>query len=399
MEEPYAAGTTPLDMFTFANHLAWKVGGPITIEDPNWSILAYSTLHQHIDDARRHTILRHEVPPEFQELVAGLRVAERFIEGEPYVEVPADPTIDFHRRLAVPVRIGDVVVGSIWVADSYGQLSEDAVPLLLDAARQATHFFQLQSDYRRRESELLLRKILFDGNDADFLEQYFGLTSSAAFCVMRAAGQLTEDHRQQAMRLATVACRQANYNYMLLHEKGDIYLLLFTEAPQSPLGELALKLGYSLASVAEDLTVATGRPVQRVSDVHHSRHEADLVTRYLRSTEEFRIASYEHVRHGIALMEITEAVRSQCPQLPALLAPLSKLSPSDAADALTTLYIFFQTRGNAAEGARLQSIHPNTYRYRLNRVLDLLALDLDDQATRLLLELELMMVRFAPPSS
>ena len=384
-------------MFTFANHLAWKVGGPITIVDPSWSILAYSTLHQHIDEARRQTILRHEVPPEFQELVASLRVPERFIEGEPYVEIPADPTMGFHRRLAIPVRIGDVVVGSIWVAD-HDQLSEDAIDLLLDAARQAAHFFQLQSNYRRRESELLLRKLLFDTSDQDFLEQYFGLAPSTGFCVIRVAGPLTDDIRQQAMRLTTVACRQAGYAYLPLQEKSDIYLLLHGDGPPAALAELALKLAYSVAAVSEDLIIATGRSVQHASDVHRSRRDADLTVRYLGSGEGVRIASFDGARHGIALMEIVETVGNQCSHLPQLLAPLAKLSPSDAADALTTLQIYFQTRGNAAEGARLQSVHPNTYRYRLGRVMDLLGLDLDSQETRLLLEIELMMARFATDS-
>jgi DNA-binding PucR family transcriptional regulator len=40
-------------------------------------------------------------------------------------------------------------------------------------------------------------------------------------------------------------------------------------------------------------------------------------------------------------------------------------------------------------------IHPNTFRYRIAKVADLLGVDLEDRDTRLIVELELLRHRFS----
>src|SRR4051794_25017492 len=55
---PSDSETAPVgDLFALANAIASLVGGAVTIEDPSSYLLAYSTLDQPIDDARRQTIL------------------------------------------------------------------------------------------------------------------------------------------------------------------------------------------------------------------------------------------------------------------------------------------------------------------------------------------------------
>lgn len=394
MDEDFTQSNNQLDIFTFANHLAWRVGGPITIEDPSWSIIAYSTLHHRIDHARRHTILRHEVPPEFKQLVSSHRVAERFIEGESFVEILPDPDLDFHRRLAVPVRIHGVVVGSIWVADPHGTLSDDAVEVLLEAAQQATNFFRLQSDHRRRESDIFLSMMLTGDNDSDFLSQYFGLTNLSQCCVLRVEHDAEPETRQKILHLASIGCRQSDFNYLPLQQGTVSYLIVFEEATDSPLFEKINKLAYSLKSVSEDIRVSIGGLAHHVRDIHRSRNQADLVTRYLRSSTASRVARFEDVQNGIALMEMADLFTSQSLSFPPLLAPLAKLASVDHDEALRTLELFFLVHGNATEAARLIQVHPNTYRYRLNRVMDLLGLDLDDPETRLLVSIQLLIRKY-----
>jgi DNA-binding PucR family transcriptional regulator len=62
---------------------------------------------------------------------------------------------------------------------------------------------------------------------------------------------------------------------------------------------------------------------------------------------------------------------------------------------MRTLNAYFCNPGNASEAARELHIHPNTFRYRMAKVADLLGLDLEDRDTRLIVELELLRHRFS----
>ncbi len=382
------------DIFTFANHLAWRVGGPITIEDPSWSIIAYSTLHHHIDDARRHTILRHAVPSEFQQLVSSYRVGERFIAGENFVEIPADPEIAFDRRIAVPVRIHDVVVGSIWVADPQGELDDDAVALLIEASQQATHYFRIQSDHRRRESDIFLNMMLSTDTDSDFLAQYFGLMDACEFCVLRVDHANEAESRQQVLRLATVGCGQSSFNYLPLHQTDCTYLVFYGTPDNLDLSDLVKKLAYTLIAIEDGVSACSGRVTGAVGDIHRSRTEADLTSRYVRATQEARVAHYADALNGITLMEIVDLLAPKTFAFPPLVAPLDKLQETDRAEALELLEVYFEVHGRASEASRLLHMHANTFRYRLGRIQDLLGIDLDDHETRLLLELQMLVRKF-----
>ena len=55
--EADAAGVPLGDLFALADAVAASVGGPVTIEDPQFRVLAFSNLGHEIDEARRQTIL------------------------------------------------------------------------------------------------------------------------------------------------------------------------------------------------------------------------------------------------------------------------------------------------------------------------------------------------------
>ena len=77
------------------------------------------------------------------------------------------------------------------------------------------------------------------------------------------------------------------------------------------------------------------------------------------------------------------------------LAPLAELTPAGRARMEETALAFVQHGGNAAAMARALHLHPQTVRYRLNRLRELLGDQLDDPEARFELELALRSARFA----
>jgi PucR C-terminal helix-turn-helix domain len=78
------------------------------------------------------------------------------------------------------------------------------------------------------------------------------------------------------------------------------------------------------------------------------------------------------------------------------LAPLRELTPKARARMEETALAYIRERGNAAAMARVLEVHPQTARYRLARLRELLGSELDDPDARFELELAL---RGRPPGS
>jgi sugar diacid utilization regulator len=78
------------------------------------------------------------------------------------------------------------------------------------------------------------------------------------------------------------------------------------------------------------------------------------------------------------------------------LAPLRELTPKARARMEETALAYLRERGNAAAMARALGVHPQTARYRLARLRELLGEELDDPDARFELELAL---RGRPPGS
>ena len=148
------------DLFALANAIAAMVGGATAIEDPHQRILAYSTLPgQPIDEDRRQGILGLQVPyapvndAQYRELARTAQVC-RFTAGPGSLP-----------RLAVAVRAGGDLLGSIWVVDANSNLDADAEQALAEAADiAALHLLAARTaaDLARRQRGDLLRRVLAD---------------------------------------------------------------------------------------------------------------------------------------------------------------------------------------------------------------------------------------------
>ncbi|MCU1602507.1 MAG: putR 1, partial [Frankiales bacterium] len=98
------------DLFALANSVAAAVGGAVAIEDPSRRVLAYSSLpEQAIDEARQQGILGRQVP----DLSRNDDLYRALQRAPGVLRVPADG--DVLPRLAVAVRAGAELLGSIWV--------------------------------------------------------------------------------------------------------------------------------------------------------------------------------------------------------------------------------------------------------------------------------------------
>jgi sugar diacid utilization regulator len=392
--KPLTPPTAPIDdIFAFCNHVAWQAGGPVLMYDSAWGVIAYSTLNQGLDDVRRSIILRRELPTD--DSVAGVRRAseERFEAGTSCFEVPYMPGVQT-RRVAAPIRLLGVHVGSLWIAESAGPLHPQVLDIADHAAKEASLYFQLRDDQRRREADRFARMLLEGNQDEVLLGQYLGIPAASRVRVV-AVWHGEDDLRDEAREVARVLAEQQSVEHLRLETEDRIYLAFYDGSGSAEHLTPSVRAFARAMGAADDrLLVGAGRTTTRLRHAPTSKADADRVISYLRRTPGERVGSVNTLRSQIALMRLVEILDGQFEPLPDPLRALAPLEPNDRDEALRALDAYFTHPGNISQAARELHVHPNTFRYRLAKVSDLLGVDLDDRDERLLLEIELLRQRY-----
>ena len=393
--KPLTPPTAPIDdIFAFCNHIAWQAGGPVLMYDSAWGVVAYSTLNQTIDEVRRSIILRRVLPTDpgvtsFREFSE-----DHFEAATPSFEIPDTPGVQT-RRVVATIRLLGVHVGSLWIAESAGPLHPEVVNIVEHAAKEASFYFQLRDDQRRREADRFARMLLEGNQDETLLAQYLGIPAasrSRVVAVWHGDGNL----REEALEVVRVLAERQSVDHLRLETGDRIYLAFYDGSGSGEHLTPAVRAFAREMSATDDrLLVGAGRTTTRLSHAPASKADADRVIAYLRRAPGERIGSVNTLRTQIALMRLVEVLEGQFEPLPDPLRALAPLEAADRDEALRTLDAYFAHLGNVSQAAREMHVHPNTFRYRLTKVSDLLGIDLEDRDTRLIVELELLRHRFS----
>lgn len=119
------------DLFALANAVAALLDAPVTIEDRGSRVLAFSGRQDEADTSRVETILGRQVPEKYARVLVERGVFHDLYRAEQpvYIEPVTRSSLP---RVALAVRAGDEVLGSIWAAVRE-PLSADRTTALVDA--------------------------------------------------------------------------------------------------------------------------------------------------------------------------------------------------------------------------------------------------------------------------
>ncbi|MGH3469550.1 MAG: PucR family transcriptional regulator, partial [Thermocrispum sp.] len=141
---------------------------------------------------------------------------------------------------------------------------------------------------------------------------------------------------------------------------------------------------------------AAAGSAQAIAELARSRAEADETLGLLRAgVITGPVVSYDEAWTALALHRVAVAAGGSGA---VELGPLGTLREHDERKHtayLDTLYAWLRHPGDPRSAARELAIHPNTLRYRLRKLLDLTALDLDDPDVRLALLTQLVALRWS----
>ena len=402
------------DLYAFANAAASITNGAASIVDPLGRVLGYSTLPgQPVDELRRVTTLSlQEVKPpafdsDFKTVYASAGAVLIPGIGD---EMP---------RLALAVRAGGELLGSIWIIDPGNDKREAALNALDRMAPLAgLHMLHARSasDFGERRNGDLIRTLVDDPAHASFAAAQLGLDAArglavAAFSIVRPETGSLESVReiQRLLHLVTTVCKiHFNSSHCALID-SVVYALLPCDgnAPRPANRRLVQEIGaYAHTISSHPLVAAVGGIAPRVEDLPGSRTEALQTLQYMvrlqaetpRSSGAQSPAAglFEDYRVPLSLLKIGAFIAETG------LSDVDDISRIQAHDALQqteyldTLRAYLASNGSMSAMAEHLHVHNNTVRYRVARLVKDFNLDLDDPQKRLWLWLRLTTMDLAP---
>lgn len=394
-----ASGTPVGDLFALANAVAAMVGGPATIEDPQSRVLAYSSLDEPVDEPRRQTILGRQVPETWMKRLKQEGIFKKLWTSEEAIEIRL-PYEGLKPRLAIAVKAGGEILGSIWVQEGSKPLGPDAKRAMEEAGQiAALHMIRhsASEDIERRVRGELLRSVLEGRATIDDVANRLGLDAASSFVV--AVFELIDLEEADGRILERTRSLVALY-LETFHRRAVCSTIgnsIFAVIPIPEDGETSrLKtitkkvIDQADSSLKVDLRAGIGSVVSRLGLVHKSKEEAERVLRVLAAPESPQnLASIDDVRAESILVELQE-LAAERPELG--LGKLQALSDHDTEHNtayVPTLRAYFDAYGDIGQAAEAVSVHSNTFRYRMRRLCEISGLDLNDPTERLVTELQL----------
>ncbi|GII04862.1 PucR family transcriptional regulator [Planobispora takensis] len=379
-----ASGRGPTDLFALADNLADVIGGAVTIEDRHSRVLAYSRSQQAGDPARLETILARRVPDRLRELLQRQGVFAHLAATDEPVFVPADPAQGLTGRMAVAVRAGQELLGSVWVSCDRALTGAHRRALADGARTVALHLLRSRASAdleRQVESDLVIR-LLEGGADAEPVIGRLGLAPQALRVIAVRAS--TPDDRHAALLLAF---EQATTGFgwsrpgrsALL---GDtLYTILSAERADAARQWITALRSELPARVR--VAAGIGAPAG-VAELPAGRQEADECLALHEGADPAAVPpAYDESWDDILLRRLRAAAETG--RAPAR-GPVSTLLRHDTRHGTgfaATLRAWLEAQGDLTLAAERLGVHPNTVRNRLRRMGELTPLDLADARQRL----------------
>ncbi|MFD1529589.1 helix-turn-helix domain-containing protein [Pseudonocardia aurantiaca] len=389
------------DLFAFATDVAVRVGGAVTIEDPSYRVLAYSSIHGEVDEPRKQTILGRAVPRSFVSLLQKRGVLQALRSTDDVVKTEPVPELGLGPRWTVGIRAAGEFLGSLWVAESGGPLSEDCVAILQEAAGTAAlhllyHRLELQADQSRTQD--VGRELLAGGTPADLLATSAGLRLQDTHWVIVLEAQEAVPARVRLARAVTTYCATLGRRVVVVEEGPRVYVIVSAPGPGTPDVSTALRIAADAARHAARATglqvlASVGCLAATPRDIVVSRRQADSALRVLRhGMVERHVVAHADVRSQVTLLDLVDLVRERVELREGKVQAL--VEADGGGDLVATLSAYLDCLGDVRVAAARLGVHPNTFRYRLRRLQERVGLDLSDPSERIVAAIQL---RALPP--
>jgi purine catabolism regulator len=393
--------------------LAELLESAVTVEDASFHLLAHAG--GSADPHRKETILRQGTP---QRVLFDPQIQRMLREVEAKrgpLKVQAFPHLGMSReRLIAPILAGGQVLGYISVLDhpphneelAFMAIEQAALVLALSVAKER-ELSEVEGRVRGEFLEDLLHGTYGEEAAAQRRARHLGYPLHGSHIVMlvdiddfrgfNRARQVSEDAiqalKREFLRRVTGVVR-ASYQRALVQGRSDQVVSLLplgTEAAdhQARAHALGIQIGQVIADWKPGFTVSVGfsGPAEAPAGVAGALRE---VTSVMESLARFKRWGQVVAVPELGLTGLLAAVTDErlVDYSRRHLGPLIAHDTARKGNLVATLRAYLET-GEQQQAAKRLRVHPNTLRYRLDRIREISGLDLEEPETRLNLSVAL----------
>ena len=413
LSEPVTAGENETidglpsgDLFAVANAIASLLDAPVTIEDRNSRVLAFSSRQDEADSPRIETILERQVPEHYTRMLveSGFFTRLHSSEDPVYIQLTSDD-MEFKGRVAIAVRAGGEILGSIWAAvpESF---NAEKLAIFRDVSKVvALHLLRLRAgaNVDRRLRADLLSTALEGGDGAAYALARLGIDDSpvAVFAagIMGLKG-LKVDAAIERQRVTDVVA----VHLAAVHPDACVALLgdtIFGVLPVQSVedGEAqAVRLTEDILARAGQrtpLAIGIGQIAGGSRELLTTRESAVRALRVQREhggRADSSVALFSKVHVEALLLELRDRTAASKEKLTGPVARLWAHDQTHDTQFIETLRAWLDCMGEVSSAADALHVHPNTLRYRLRRLAEIGEMDLGDSEERFAAQLLLRIV-------
>nr|WP_194246962.1 helix-turn-helix domain-containing protein [Brevibacillus borstelensis] len=373
---------------------------PITIEDADHKLIAYSSHSESTDQARWSTIMGRRVPEKVLTRLWKDGVFQELLTKDEPVHIPAKDEVGLGKRVAIAIRKGSEVLGYIWAIEVNRPITEEDDDILRQAARAAVSRLVQRQGKRKAEEQRrkeFLWELLLGNHSSDTLIRQkaeslqLQLSTPYLICIIEAAGTRLEQYLYPLlMRDKLLWVVDGNQIVLLIGQAGagkQQDEALVRKVKQF----LADSLGKLESHVSEgQVTAGYGRSYKAYADLVKSYREALHAVKIKRlfPQETAGIHGYRELGIYRYLLKLKQWDEEQGYENERL-ARLKQYDAENQTAMTETLETYLDAAGKVNITANRLHIHINTLSYRLKRIEEIMQVDLEDMNQRVALYLEL----------
>ncbi|MEV0158055.1 helix-turn-helix domain-containing protein [Micromonospora sp. NPDC050686] len=381
------------ELFALADATAAALDAPVTIEDAQYRVIAYSSRQDRTDPARVSTIVGRRVPGDVIAYFRSRGVFRKLARGSQLIFVPQGPDGTLP-RVVIPIRAGGELLGSIWAVVEGPVPQERLRDLQAAASVLAMHLLRLRvhADVVRRVSADRLRAALRASGRTS--REDLGLPDGPWRVIALGAHSGTGEMVHNLALWESIT-RRHGWRQPLITDVGDLLFAVVVDAGESAGSWRWLeRLIHDIAAHDPGLRAASGSIAPHLTDLPRSRVEAaELLALHDSPQQRGPVLRFEDLWAEVVVHRVAAAV----PQVDLLVGgPLPDLVAHDrrrGTDYVATISAWLDQQGDPQKAARALHVHPNTLRHRMRRLAEVVTIDLESPRTRLALQIQLAALR------
>jgi DNA-binding PucR family transcriptional regulator len=403
--DPFKTAFDSLD--EFADLISQVLQCPITIEDANHRLLAYSTHDERTDAARIATIIGRRVPEKVINQLWKEGTIPALLETVEPIRVKSMNDIGLGDRVAISIWKQDEVLGFIWAIEIDKTLTDEDLTLLKKAADAVkSKLLQLQTRKNKKEerSQEFFWKLLTGHlrDQEEIIEHFQTLQitppSAYAIFVFQFPHNITNKEEHEISYLLKTAQRMK----IILNTIDCNQLILLVQAShiENPFQELDHFAENFVLKMQDRYGMKNINPVyssiyENYQKMGKAYKEALSVLTIKEKFPSDTMGIFSYQRLGIyQLFQMIMENRNMEVYENYSLKRIQEYDQKHKSNLIETLEVFLDKDSNINEAAKELNVHANTLNYRLKRITEIGEVNFKDPNQKMLLYLDLKLAKY-----